>query len=147
MQDFHLAFGRVTRATFSANPELKAQVTALVSRAYDNLHGKSLNSADATWTTAIIAAGLQICLDERAKNATPRELVQLFENIIRVSEEHYREARRHAAMAGNVFYLKETALDAALLEAAHTPDHAASTVLGVKIAIPTRMGNPEDADA
>ena len=147
MQSFSVAFGRVTRATFSANPELKAHVTELMGRAYFNLHAQNLSTADAQWTAAIVAAGLQLCLDERATSLTPRELIQLFENLIRVSEEHFREAKRHAAMASNVFYLKETALDATLLDQKYAPDVAASTVLGLKIAIPTRVTNPEDADA
>lgn len=147
MQDFTIAFGRVTRATFSANPEMKSHVTDLMGRAYFNLHSQPLISAEASWVAALIAAGMQLCLDERAKPLNPRELIQLFENVIRVSEEHFREAKRHAAMASNVFYLKETALDASLFEATNAPDYAASTILGLKIAIPTRVSNPSDADA
>jgi len=147
MQDFTVAFGRVTRATFSANPEMKSHVTELMGRAYFNLHAQPLNTADTQWCSAIIAAGMQLCLDERAKQLNPRELIQLFENVIRVSEEHLREAKRHAAMGCNVFYLKETALDASLFEHSQAPDYAASTVLGLKIAIPTRVSNPQDSDA
>lgn len=111
MQEFSVAFGRVSRATFSANTELKANVTDLVSRAYFNLHNTSLANADQPWANAIIATALQLCIDSRVQKLAPRELIHLFENVIRVSEEHLREAKRHAAMSSNVFYLKETALD------------------------------------
>lgn len=147
MHNFSVAFGRVTRATFSTNPELKAQIAELVARAYANLHGQPFQNADAQWANAVIAACLQLSLDARAKNLPARELIHVFENVIRVSEEHLREAKRHAAMASNVFYLKETALDASLFEQRHTPDYAASTVMGLKIAIPTRVMTPEDSDA
>lgn len=132
MQDFSVAFGRVSRATFSANPELKSQVTDLVNRAYFNLHGVSITQADQKWVGAIVAASMQLCLDNRVRELNTRELLHLFEHVIRISEEHLREVRRHAAMAANVFYLKETALDAALMENARAPDYASATVLAVK---------------
>jgi hypothetical protein len=147
MQALSVAFGRVTRSTFSANTELKSHITDLVGRAYFNIHAQPISNADIQWSGAVIAACLQLSLDERAQTLPTRELIHLFENVIRVSEEHLREARRHAAMASNVFYLKETALDATLFEQANSPDYAASTVLGLKIAIPTRVANPQDADA
>lgn len=133
MQAFSVAFGRVSRATFSSNPELKNYISDLVNRAYFNLHGVALAMAEPAWAAAITAAAVQLCLDERVHQLSVRELVHLFENIIRVSEEHLREARRHAAMANNVFYLKETALDAILTEHAASPDmaEAAPTVVAL----------------
>jgi hypothetical protein len=136
MQEFSVAFGRVSRATFSTNPELKSYVSDLMNRAYSNLHGVPLTMADPQWSSAVVAAAVQLCLDERVQALSTRELLQLFENVIRISEEHLREAKRHAAMASNVFYLKETALDAILIEQAQplpgTP--AAPTVVGIKMA-------------
>jgi hypothetical protein len=133
MQEFSVAFGRVSRATFSANPELKTHITDLVGRAYFNLHNTQFTHAENGWANAIVAAALQLCMDSRVQKLSTRELIHLFENMIRISEEHLREAKRHAAMASNVFYLKETALDAAMHEhdeisAFH---HAATTVMGL----------------
>lgn len=149
MQEFSVAFGRVSRATFSADPELKTHVTELVCRAYFNLHGQSLSHADSGWASAITATALQLCLEPRVRNLPPRELVQLFENVIRVSEEHLHEARRHAAMASNVFYLKETALDAALTENRQPTafNDAASTVLGLRVAHSGRVHTSKATDA
>jgi hypothetical protein len=131
MQEFSVAFSRVSRAAIAANPELKHHVTELLTRAYFNIHGKSFAYADPAWANSITAAGLQLCLDERVSNLSPRELVHLFENIIRISEEHLREARRHAAMATNVFYLKETALDSVPANTKDATFHAViTTVLG-----------------
>lgn len=144
MQEFSVAFGRVSRATFSANPELKNQVSELVNRAYFNLHGVSIANADQQWVGAITAASMQLCLDARVRELNTRELLHLFENLIRISEEHLREARRHAAMAANVFYLKETALDATLLDSSQAPDYAETTVLGVKVSSEGRLSNKED---
>lgn len=131
MQEFSLAFSRVSRAAIAANPELKSHVTELLARAYHNLHGQSLSTADPAWVTSLTAASLQLALDARVRGMSPREQVHLFENVIRISEEHLREAHRHAAMASNVFYLKETALDAVLLDAREATYHAVvTTVLG-----------------
>lgn len=143
MQEFSVAFSRVSRATVSANPELKHQVTDLVNRAYFNLHGVSIANADQQWVGAVIAAAMQLCLDARVRELNTRELLHLFENVIRISEEHLREARRHAAMASNVFYLKETALDAAVAESTTAPDYA-TTVVAVQAQL-GRLGKNEDA--
>lgn len=148
MQAFSIAFGRVSRATFSADPELRTQITDLVSRAYYNLHSSPITVAERNWANAIIAAALQLCMDSRIHNLTPRELVHVFENMIRISEEHLREAKRHASMASNVFYLKESALDAACSD--HTGDFtiANSTVMGRRTAYSGRIANDiANADA
>lgn len=136
MQEFSVAFSRVARSTFSANTELKTHVTELVNRAYFNIHNMPLSAADSQWGSAIIASALQLCMDMRVQQLSTRELVHLFENVIRISEEHLREARRHAAMANNVFYLKETALDAALVEHERTAEynHVSTTVVGLHTA-------------
>jgi len=145
MQEFSVAFGRVSRATFSANPELKNQVSDLVNRAYYNLHGVSIANADQQWVGAIVAASMQLCLDNRVRELNTRELLNLFENVIRISEEHLREVRRHAAMAANVFYLKETALDATLVESRQVPDYAEATVLAVKAQLGRLAESADDA--
>lgn len=129
MQEFSLAFSRVSRATMAANPELRSHVSELLNRAYFNIHGQSLATSDANWVNSLNAACLQLCLDERIRGLSPRELVHLFENVIRISEEHLREARRHAAMAMNVFYLKETALDAVTVETREATYHAVATTI------------------
>lgn len=144
-QDFSVAFGRVSRATFSTNPELKNQVTDLVNRAYFNLHGVSIANADQTWVGAIVAASMQLCLDCRVRELNTRELLHLFEHVIRISEEHLREARRHAAMAANVFYLKETALDATLVESTQAPSYASATVLAVAASLGRLAEAADDA--
>ncbi len=131
MQEFSLAFSRVSRSAIAANPEFKARVLELLSRAYHNLHGLSFTHADPTWASSITATALQLSLDERVRNLSPRELIHLLENVIRVSEEHLKEARRHTAMASNVFYLKETALDAIVTDSCEATYHAvATTILG-----------------
>ena len=146
MQEFSVAFGRVSRATFSANPELKTHVTDLVGRAYFNLHNAALTSADKSWASAIIATALQLCMDARVQQLAPRELIHLFENVIRVSEEHLREAKRHAAMASNVFYLKETALDAAMNDD-NAGLHAAATTTVVGLHTAGRLRVLKSSDA
>lgn len=125
MQEFSLAFGRVSHSAMAANPELKSHVADLLARAYHNIHGQSLSHANPEWVASITAAGLQLSLDDRVRFLSPRETIQLFENVIRISEEHLREARRHASMASNVFYLKETALDAVAIASAEADYHSA----------------------
>lgn len=144
MQEFSVAFGRVSRATFSANPELKAYVADLVTRAYFNLHGVPIAATDPQWQAAICAAATQLCLNEHVQRLSTRELIHLLENVIRVSEEHMREAKRHAAMANNVFYLKETLLDT-IVNAMITPTPASSTVV-LSMKHSGRVGTQESAD-
>ena len=131
MQEFSLPSGKNFRAASSSNPEFRNQVSELVTRAYHNIHGTALNTADQHWANTIIAACMQPCTEERAQNLNSRELIQLFHNVIRISEEHLREAKRHTAMATNVFYLKETALDSALYEQVQSASHqrAITTIL------------------
>lgn len=129
MQELTLAFARVTRAVAAANPELKHQVGEFLNRAYHNLYGKALTTADASWAAAMQGAALQLCLDARVHSLSPRELVQLLENMIRISEAHQQESRRHAAMASNAFYLKETALDAVLRDADAADYNRAGTMV------------------
>ena len=126
MQDFSLAFGRVTRSTMATHPELKNLVTDLMQRAYHNLYAKPLTSADPKWVSSITAAALQLSFDVRVQSMNTREVTKLYENMILISEEHQREARRHAAMACNAFYLKETAIDA-LISIQDDPFHSADT--------------------
>ena len=148
MNEHTLAFSRVSRAAIAANPELKNTVTELVTRAYYNLHAAPITGAEPNWVQSIIAAALQLALDERVQAMSGREMIQLFENVIRISEEHMREAKRHAAMASNVFYLKETSLDAQLLENRMAPSrNAATTVLSVAVSHTGRLRAVSDADA
>jgi hypothetical protein len=131
MQDFSLAFRRVSHATMAMNAEHKSRIQDLLSRAYFNIHGQNLASAEPTWVNSIVAAAMQLSLNAHVTQLTPRDTVHLFEHMIRISEEHLREARRHAAMASNVFYLKETALDAIAMDEHEATFHAvATTILG-----------------
>lgn len=135
MQEFSIAFGRVTRSVFVANPELKSQMADLLARAYQNLRGTPITTADAQWVSSLHGAATQLCIDGRVADLSVRALVQLFENLILISEEHLKESRRHAAMACNVFYLKETALDSLNAEGEIAALSAApSTVLGHNVA-------------
>lgn len=147
MQEFTVAFGRVTRAAMAANPDLKSHVNDLLARAYFNIHGTHISSADPQWAASIHGAALQLCLDARVTALSVRELIHLFENVIRISEEHLREARRHTAMASNVFYLKETSLDAVLVETDDIGFNAASTrVIGVNMSHSGRLEVPKPGD-
>ena len=131
MQDFSLAFRRVSHATVAMNAEHKSRIEDLLSRAYYNIHGQNLTSADPAWVNSITATAMQLSLHAHVVQLTPRDTVHLFEHMIRISEEHLREARRHAAMACNVFYLKETALDAITMDEHEATFHAvATTILG-----------------
>ena len=144
MQEFSLAFGRVTRSVIAANPELKNHVNDLLDRAFYNLHATSITSADPQWVASVSGAALQLCLDQRAQSLSVREMIKLFENVIRISEEHLHEARRHASMAQNVFYLKETALDA-LDEASYL--RADTKVVGQHKAHTGRVDVPKPSEA
>lgn len=112
------------------NQETQDYITGLMNRAHQNLHGKGLSTATAAWANTMIAAGLQLYKDARVHALSSREIVQLFENVIRISEEHQKTAKRHASMATNVFYLKETALDGAFTPALTSEKPAFSTVQG-----------------
>jgi len=144
MQEFSLAFGRVTRSVVAANPELKNHVNDLLNRAYYNLHATPITAADPQWVSAISGAALQLSLDLRAQSLTVRETIKLFEDVIRISEEHQQEARRNAAMALNVFYLKETALDGLDASAFLTAD---TKVVGLHKAHTGRVDVPKPSEA
>ncbi|MBN8542790.1 MAG: hypothetical protein J0M34_00820 [Alphaproteobacteria bacterium] len=149
MQEFSLPSGKTIRAVSSSNPEFRNQIAEHVARAYYNIHGLNITSADPQWTNTIIAACMQLCMEDRAHGLTSRELINLFQNVIRISEEHVRESKRHAAMATNVFYLKETALDSALYEqslASHY-QRATTMVVGMQVSHSGRVRlAPADAD-
>lgn len=150
MQDFSVAFGRVSRIAVASNSELNSQVTDLLNRAYYNLHGTPLTSTDTQWVKSLTATAMQLCMDDRVRSLSPRERVQLFEHVIRISEEHQREARRHAAMANNVFYLKETALDATLTDSRESAYHSATTTIISSLLAHTgrvELKTPADTDA
>jgi hypothetical protein len=150
MQGLPFASGKFPRSTSGSNPEFRAQVTDLVSRAYFNIHGVNIASADASWATTIITACMQLCMEERARELSSRELIHLFQNVIRISREHQREAKRHAAMALNVFYLKETALDSSLYEqslASHYHRATPTVVGGFDVALSGRVSRaPAESD-
>ncbi len=123
------------------SPDTRDYIADLMNRAYLNLHGTPLATADLQWASAMVAAGLQLYKDPRMASFGTRELVQLFENVIRISEEHVKVSKRHASMALNVFYLKETALDTLGQEDAQKAHHAASTVIGTQTTYTGRISN------
>lgn len=140
MQEFSIAYGKSSRPSVTTNPELKSRMRDLVSRAYFNLYGKPLSCAEEAWVNSIVATGMQISVDERVAELSSREMVQLLENVIRISDEHLREAKRHIAMASNVFYLKETSLDTVCeTEASITCQAVASTILSSGVAHSGRL--------
>jgi hypothetical protein len=96
----------------SATPDMREYVSSIYARAYYTIHGQHISTADPAWANAINATCLQLYKDPRIATLDTRALLHCFENVIRVSEEHLKISKRHAAMALNVFYLKETALDA-----------------------------------
>ena len=142
MQGYSSASDTFPRSFSVSSPEFRAYVTELVGRAYFNIHGLNIGHADGQWASLITAACMQLCLEERARDLPSRELVQLFQNVIRISGEHQREAKRHAAMAMNVFYLKETALDSSLYEQSFASHYrrATPTIVGLNVALSGRLG-------
>jgi hypothetical protein len=133
MQDFFasLALSPNVSSPTTSN-DLKTQVAELVARAYYNLHGTPIAATDQQWATAMVTAATQLMQHARVQALSNRDRIHLFETMLRVSIEHQREAKRHASMATNVFYLKETVLDNAAHEINNTEHfkRAAVTVLG-----------------
>ncbi len=147
MTSFAFSSDRPLRVLLSVqNAEFKSHVTELVSRAYFNIHGANISTADNQWANAIIATALHICMDARVQQRSTRELVHLFEDIIRVSEEHLRESRRHASMATNAFYLRETILDHTL-SSANSPTSAQPTVVSIEKLDIARLHTRKQNDA
>lgn len=92
---------------------IKEQTWYLIGRAYQNIYGLSM-PADPQYQQVIFNAAIQLRMDERASRMGERDLLHAFEDIIRISDEHYREAQQHLSRASNPVYLRETALDKAL---------------------------------
>lgn len=82
----------------------------LINRAYQNLYGLSM-PGDPPYQQAIFNAALQLMRDARSQTLDSKLLLQAFEDIIRISDEHYRQAQKHLSRASNSVYLRETALD------------------------------------
>lgn len=147
MSSFAFSSDRPLRVLLSVqNAEFKSHITELVSRAYYNLHGAPITTADNQWANAIVASALHICMDTRVQQQSTRELVHLFEDIIRVSEEHLRESRRHASMATNAFYLRETVLDH-MTANTNTPSAVRSTIVSIEQVNVSRLRNRPQSDA
>lgn len=138
MTTFAFSSDRPLRVLVSVpSAELKSHITDLVGRAYFNLHNAPISSTDPAWAAAIIATALHTCSDERVQHLSTRALVHLFEDIVRVSEEHLRESRRHASMASNAFYLREAVLD----NLAGNEPHGAETTVVRIVSEATRLSN------
>lgn len=145
MTAFAFSSDRPLRVLLSVqNAEFKSHIADLVGRAYFNLHNTPLSSADAGWANAVIASAVHICSDERVQQHSTRTLIHLFEDIIRVSEEHLREAKRHSAMACNAFYLRETVLDNMLNT---SQSLATDTTIVRAVSEATRLRGPVESDA
>lgn len=91
--------------------QFRSDIHQLVNRAYFNLHGRPMAEEDPQWVTSIVNAALQCALHDQSRELSQRQLVTVFEDMIRVSEEHYRLARQHMAKANNTVYLRQVALD------------------------------------
>lgn len=92
---------------------LRERAWYLISRAYQNLYGQAM-PADEDYRHTLCHAAYQLMLDPRAEQMNDKALLQAFEDIIRISDEHTREARKHLSRASNPVYLREMALDNAL---------------------------------
>lgn len=92
---------------------IKEQTWFLVSRAYQNIYGITMPN-DPHYQQTLFNAAMSLRMDDRANSMNERELLHVFEDIIRISDEHQREAQQHMAKASNAIYLREMALDNAL---------------------------------
>lgn len=92
---------------------IKEQTWFLVSRAYQNIYGLNIPT-DPHYQQTLLNAAMGLRLDNRAKYMSERDLLHVFEDIIRISDEHQREAQQHLSKASNAVYLREMALDNAL---------------------------------
>lgn len=92
---------------------LRERTHYLIHRAYQNIYGLTM-PADENYQQTLFNAALQLIQDPRASNLSEKILLKAFEDIIRISDEHTREARKHLSRASNPVYLRETALDNAL---------------------------------
>lgn len=82
----------------------------LMNRAYQNLYGLSM-PGDPHYQQTIFNAALQLIRDHRCTSLSEKFLLQAIEDIIRISDEHHRQAQKHLSRASNPVYLRETALD------------------------------------
>lgn len=85
----------------------------LINRAYQNIYGMAM-PADPIYQQTIFNAAYPVMTDRRARTMNEKLLLRTFEDIIRISDEHHREAQKHLAKANNAVYLRETALDKAV---------------------------------
>ena len=85
----------------------------LLNRAYQNIYGMNMPS-EPQYQQTLFNAALHLMLDKRARGLSEKQLLTTFEDIIRISDEHHREATKHLSRAGNPVYLRETALDKAM---------------------------------
>jgi hypothetical protein len=147
MTTFAFSSDRPLRVLLSVqNTELKSHISELLARAYYNIHGTAITTADSHWVDAMTASALHICMDSRLQQQSNRDLLHLFEDIIRVSEEHLKESRRHASMATNAFYLRETVLDNASF-AESMAQAAQSTIVTLDKTHLSRLRNTPPSDA
>lgn len=91
----------------------KERAWFLINRAYQNIYGMALPS-DPIYQQTIFNAAYPVMIDRRARSMNEKLLLRTFEDIIRISDEHHREAQKHLAKASNAVYLRETALDKAV---------------------------------
>ncbi len=89
---------------------LRERTWYLLNRAYQNIYGLNIPS-DPPYQQTIFNAAIQLMRDQRARHLNEKFLLQAFEDIIRISDEHHRQAQKHVSRASNAVYLRETALD------------------------------------
>lgn len=100
---------------FATSPQYTRQshrdhVWFLINRAYQNIYGMNL-PANPDYQKSVFDAALSLLQDPRSKTLDEKILMQACEDIIRVSDEHHRLAKKHASRASNPVYLRETVLD------------------------------------
>jgi hypothetical protein len=93
-----------------------ASLWFMLSRAYANIYGLPFPTC-ATYRKTISDAANSVLRDGRTDHFSDRERLQIFEDIIRISDEHTRLAAQHSSRASNPVYLRETALDNAIEKA------------------------------
>ncbi len=112
----------------------------LLRRAFENIHGHSFRDGrdDSSWWDALMTAAINLSDDARLESYTERDLLKLFEDVIRISNEEYALAQQHMSRATSSLYLSEMARDNFLAKekerAERHIDDAASTVTTLQVA-------------
>lgn len=90
---------------------LKNHVNDLVNRAYFNLHGTAFSNNDSEWQATIFKAALDATMDTKARGMSDKQMMHIFEDIIRISEELFLQSQECLSKATSSVYLRTMALD------------------------------------